>query len=199
MSKDGLEATITKDLWEYKDSQFFVEKTTPPMAWLVYHKSGDVDVDYGNYSTRAEAVAAIQSELGEKPTKKKPPVEKHQCAGKTSGGGGFYRYACAVNAKYFEEGKWWCHHHAPSKELERREKVNAKYRAQREAYESKLDDGQDRAGKLAVLLGVRFDVHYSAWTSKPTGGVSLSSEECDTLIERLTNLLGQDLRQDVSN
>ena len=54
--------------------------------------------------------------MTEKKTKTKPKVEKHNCAGKTNRDGGFYSYPCAVNARFLEDGKWWCHHHAPSKE-----------------------------------------------------------------------------------
>jgi hypothetical protein len=121
----------------------------------------------------------------------KPKVEKHECSAKVTDSGGWYKYPCSVNGKYFEDGLWWCHHHAPSKEAERKEKVSAKYAAQREAYDSKLDQGHDRAQRLSELLHVNFGVAYRPFVAQtsPTGGVVLSGEDSDILINILIKRL----------
>ena len=50
--------------------------------------------------------------------------EKHECNGKVWDG--FRYYHCSRNAIYYEEEKWWCGHHAPSKLKVKREKQEKK-------------------------------------------------------------------------
>ena len=41
-------------------------------------------------------------------------AERHRCSGKAEEGYTGHSHGCEINAKLFEEEKWWCHHHAPS-------------------------------------------------------------------------------------
>lgn len=59
--------------------------------------------------------------------------KKHKCAEIVYSGGStaFHRCNCSFTGKYFEDGKYWCGKHLPSKvkakEQEQREKYNAQW------------------------------------------------------------------------
>lgn len=55
-------------------------------------------------------------------------TERHSCAGRVWDGA-WRKRECENRGKLFEDGKWWCHSHAPSQVAARREKWNAKYSA----------------------------------------------------------------------
>lgn len=60
-------------------------------------------------------------------------MSEHICEGRIQGT--WHSYSCSKKAKYFEDGKWYCGTHAPSRIKLRAEKKAAKQLAEKEALE----------------------------------------------------------------
>jgi hypothetical protein len=95
------------------------------------------------------------------------PVEQHDCAATVwSGGRSILGYRCQNNAKFFEEDRWWCHLHAPSKIQAKREKRRSESRAADEARQAKADRAYAMADQLTEKLGVKITAYnaiYGGW------------------------------------
>jgi len=72
----------------------------------------------------------------------------NKCSGEIQGD--WRSYPCTKNAKYFEDDKWWCGIHAPSKVKERQEKRDAKERAE-VAREKELENIHKRETAKRIL------------------------------------------------
>lgn len=79
-------------------------------------------------------------------------TETHNCEG-TVYGGIPTEYPCSRKGRHYEDGKWWCGMHAPSKLAAKRAAVSAKYRAERDADEALRVAAEERAKQLAKWLG----------------------------------------------
>jgi len=89
--------------------------------------------------------------------------EKHDCSKKVYGSNRtFFSSGCSVNAKYFENEQWYCHHHAPSKINERREAERTEWKRQQETTTRINERATER--QLAVLRVLEGDL--SDWDVK---------------------------------
>ena len=80
------------------------------------------------------------------------------------------------------DGRLWCKQHDPEKIKKRREAQSAKWQAEYDAQEQLRRSAVDLAAELGVGLP-----EYSAYSGRGryTGGITLSAEEAQRLIERL--------------
>ena len=65
--------------------------------------------------------------------------ERHDCAGRDVRG-----YPCSLGGKFHEEGRWRCHHHAPSKIAERRAKADKRYADKWKAIEANQQRAENK-------------------------------------------------------
>jgi len=107
-----------------------------------------------------------------------PPTEKHLCAGHVYGDR--IDYPCSRNGSLHENGKWWCHQHAPST-------IKAKRDAQDAAYEARGDarrDADARAAALSKRAGASIrNVRSFREPLLPTQYVSISEADLDRLLK----------------
>lgn len=72
-------------------------------------------------------MALIYSSAEREPLKKEK--KNHTCEGQIHQHAGVGFYTCGVVAKYFEQGKWYCGKHAPSRVKARAAKIDKAYEA----------------------------------------------------------------------
>ena len=83
----------------------------------------------------------------------------HMCSASTWGG---WHYSdCGNKGKYFEDDKWWCHHHVPSKLAAKKAKWEAEFQRGRKRFDLRcaLDDAKDEVFRHAVLSASLLDEH----------------------------------------
>lgn len=94
--------------------------------------------------------------------------EKHVCEGSTynrSAPWGCRNKPCKSSALLFEDGKWWCKIHAPSKVQERRDKSDRKY--ERDNAISKAEcavSDAERGVLVAVDRWIENSAHMDSWS-----------------------------------
>lgn len=81
--------------------------------------------------------------------------ERHSCAGRVWDR--WTHYGCAKPATHFEDEKWWCHVHAPSKIAARKSKKNAEWNAKLDAQRASEVLWNARADALAAKTDIHRD------------------------------------------
>lgn len=119
-------------------------------------------------------------------------VERHKCEEKVySRTRSFYGVGCTVNAKYFENEKWYCHHHAPSQKKVRMDAQRAEWNREQEVKNGIQARAEARrSAVLAALEGelstwdigleTRHEPHFTF-----TGNIWLSPTAVNQLLIKL--------------
>ena len=81
--------------------------------------------------------------------------ERHDCAGRDVRG-----YPCSLGGKFHEEGRWRCHHHAPSKIAERRAKADKRYADKWKAIEANEQRAENKIRNEALEAAAKRIEHY---------------------------------------
>ena len=101
--------------------------------------------------------------------------EKHRCEGSVPDSSGWGYYQCSLNGKYFEDGKYYCEKHAPSKIEEKEQKKSERWaRKVAEEFNERRRKLRSVAMKVVAIL-------------KENDCLICSDEHVETLIDNYVN------------
>lgn len=104
--------------------------------------------------------------------------EKHDCSADVNNESGFGTYKCSRTGSLYEDGKWWCGQHVPSK-----------VKARREALHKKAEQkwGERVAKRKKAAIAVNFHPRLVAMLTRPFQDAACESFVAD--LRAIGNLL----------
>ena len=75
---------------------------------------------------------------------------RHDCADRDFSDRNVRSYPCSVDGKYHENGKWWCHHHAPSMVAKRQAESSRRWGEKLEGERKIRQHGENKIWNEAI-------------------------------------------------